>query len=655
MALSKELTKEERIAIAVDELNYGRLSYRGAQAKYGIPRSTLSDHALGKVTLGKKPGPSPVLTPEEEKYLAQWTIDMYEIGYGQTRQQVTEMVKKILDKDGRPNPFKDNRPGKDWWYSFLTRNKLAWRSPSALEAYRASACTKEKLEEWYTKFEQFLICHGLHEQPSRIWNCDESGFPLCAKSGKILAPVGSKTVYSSCAAQKTQITTLVAISAGGQIIPPMHIFPGQRFAYNPLEGGVEGAYFASSSNGWIKTELFYGWIKKHFSIRAGRERPLLLLVDGHTTHIDLDVSQFCKDDQILLYCLPPHSSHITQPLDVGFFSPLKTNWKRAVHSYKMAHIGQQITKQVFARVFKEAWLDTIKPRLIVNAFSGAGIYPVDASKTGIKVVPSKVFCKASEEVTTSKHSAALDALEAQLSEETKKKFAERLAEGYDLDDPLYIAWRGLKMAVTIAECDASPSTDAASNPIPELNSLSISSAFKDVLTAPKPVERRKTRVAAKMPSHISSDEVIRILEDKRKKKEEEEAAKTRRKAEREERKRQREKEKEMKASRGRGRGQRGSNRGRGRGRGAGRRGIGRERKTSTEDSTAANTSSSDSESDVVCPTCKRPESVDEENTEWVQCDNSSCSKWYHVSCTGIDPVDYNNLRSATWLCPDCEM
>ena len=174
-------------------------------------------------------------------------------------------------------------------------------------------------------------------------------------------------------------------------------------------------------------------------------------------------------------------------------------------------------------------LDTIKPWLIVNAFRGSGIYPVDASKIGIKVAPSKVFCKESEEVTTSKHSAALDALEAQLSEETKK-FAERLAEGYDLDDPLYIAWRGLKTAVTIAECDASQSTDAASNPIPEFNSLSICSAFKDVLTAPKPVKRRKTRLAARMSSYISSDEVIRILEDKRKKKEEEEAAKTQREA-----------------------------------------------------------------------------------------------------------------------------
>ena len=93
------------------------------------------------------------------------------------------MIKKILDKEGRPNPFKDN-PGKEWWYSFLSRNKLAWRSPSALESYRASACTKEKLEEWYTNFEQFLICHGLQDQRNHSWNHDESGFPLCPKPGK---------------------------------------------------------------------------------------------------------------------------------------------------------------------------------------------------------------------------------------------------------------------------------------------------------------------------------------------------------------------------------------------------------------------------------------------------------------------------------------
>ena len=148
--------------------------------------------------------------------------------------------------------LKDNRPRKDWWYSFLARNKLAWRSPSALESYRASACTKEKLEEWYTKFEQFLICHNLQDQPSHIWNCDESGFPLCPKSGKILAPAGSKTVYSSCAAQKISdyySCCHLRLLAGGSFHPCI-FSPDSGSLTIPLKGGrgVEGAYFGCSTN-----------------------------------------------------------------------------------------------------------------------------------------------------------------------------------------------------------------------------------------------------------------------------------------------------------------------------------------------------------------------------------------------------------------------
>ena len=251
------------------------------------------------------------------------------------------------------------------------------------------------------------------------------------------------------------------------------------------------------------------------------------------------------------------------------------------------------------------------------------------------------------------------------------KFAERLAEGYDLEDPLYVAWRGLKTAVTVSECSEKddPSIDATSNPIPEFSSLSISSAFKEVLQIPKPVEKKKTRVAAKMPSHISGDEVIRILEDKKKKKEEEEAAKAQRKEEREEKRRQREKEKEIRVARGRGKrgGARGrgrgreSDRGRSRGTGTGRgRGRGRGKKIPQQElehtaTSSSDTSSDESNGDVICPVCKVPESQDSENTKWVQCDNSNCSVWYHVTCTSIDPEDYHTLGSTTWLCPNCRV
>lgn len=201
--MSRSKWVEETLCQALDEIRDRKLTYRQAEAKYNISKSTLCDYITGKSVIGRRQGPQPVLSQEEEQCLAQWAGEIAKIGYGQTKRQICETVKRILDKDRRPNPFPDNRPGKDWWYGFLARQKLTMHSASSLEHYRASACTEEKLHKWYNDFEQFILTHGVSEDASRIWNCDECGFPLCPKSGKILAPIGTKTVYASCTAQKT--------------------------------------------------------------------------------------------------------------------------------------------------------------------------------------------------------------------------------------------------------------------------------------------------------------------------------------------------------------------------------------------------------------------------------------------------------------------
>jgi hypothetical protein len=43
---------------------------------------------------------------------------MASIGYPMTREELLKEVQKILDIDRRCNPFKDNKPGKDWYYGF---------------------------------------------------------------------------------------------------------------------------------------------------------------------------------------------------------------------------------------------------------------------------------------------------------------------------------------------------------------------------------------------------------------------------------------------------------------------------------------------------------------------------------------------------------
>jgi len=41
----------------------------------------------------------------------------------------------------------------------------------------------------------------------------------------------------------------------------------------------------------------------------------MLICDGHDSHITGDFIGHCMDNDILLMILPPHSSHLTQPLD----------------------------------------------------------------------------------------------------------------------------------------------------------------------------------------------------------------------------------------------------------------------------------------------------------------------------------------------------
>lgn len=213
---------------AVHDIREKKISYREAEAAYGIPKSTLYDYSTGKVEFGARPGPLSILTAAEEQIIVEYAIEMSRIGYGKTREQILEMVKKIIDKDGRPNPFKDNMPGKKWWQLFMKRHpELATRIPEPLQLARAKCCTPECIKAWYVEFDQFLQVHNIKDNPLLIWNADEAGFPLCPKSGKVLALRNSKNVYAVTGDSKDQITCLCAASACGTVLPHMHIFPGE--------------------------------------------------------------------------------------------------------------------------------------------------------------------------------------------------------------------------------------------------------------------------------------------------------------------------------------------------------------------------------------------------------------------------------------------
>jgi DDE superfamily endonuclease len=110
----------------------------------------------------------------------------------------------------------------------------------------------------------------------------------------------------------------------------------------------------------------------------------MLVLDGHESHESAEFQEYCKAHNIITLCLPPHSSHLTQPLDVGCFSVLKRVYGREIETFIKAHINH-ITKVEFFLAFKAAYSASMTPQNGQAGFRGAGLVPFNPQAVLLKL------------------------------------------------------------------------------------------------------------------------------------------------------------------------------------------------------------------------------------------------------------------------------
>jgi hypothetical protein len=85
-----------------------------------------------------------------------------------------------------------------------------------------------------------------------------------------------------------------------------------------------------SENGWTDDFLCKEWFVKSFIPQAMARnesgKPILLIYDSHGSHDTLNLIELAQQHNIILFCLPPHTTHKLQPLDVGVFGPFSRAW-----------------------------------------------------------------------------------------------------------------------------------------------------------------------------------------------------------------------------------------------------------------------------------------------------------------------------------------
>ena len=173
------------------------------------------------------------------------------------------------------------------------------------------------------------------------------------------------------------------VSSCGWAVPPFIIVKGSNHLANwYTETDLPPDWvIATSENGWTTNERGLEWIQhfdKHTKSRTKGTYRLLVL-DGHESHHSTGFELYCQAHNIITICMPPHSSHILQPLDVGCFAALKKAYGRQIEDLMRAHVNH-ITKAEFLIAFKAAFFASMTEENILGGFRGAGLKPLDPER-----------------------------------------------------------------------------------------------------------------------------------------------------------------------------------------------------------------------------------------------------------------------------------
>ena len=377
------------------------MSIRKASQSFGVPKSTLMDRLHGRVSLDVvKSGPLPLFSDEQEALLTGHLKTMAEVGYGYSRQETINLASDyaiFLGLRDKHHPLTDR-----WLYNFLDRwPELKVKKPRSLEIARARSATRQAVDSYFNELQRILTKYNLTDKPQCIYNVDEKGLQAEHKPPKIVS--GKNYKAQAVTSGKSKNTTVIGCVNGvGQQVPPYFVFPGSRMLDSLMEGATPGATGTVSETGWSNTEIFEDYKKNHLInyIPSRDSDYVLILYDGHKSHVSLGLIEWAKSQNIILFVLPPHCSHLLQPLDVSCFGPFEVAWNSACHRHIRESGGQLVTRYDVCRLACKIYTTTLTANNILSAFKRCGIIPFNPHVVSDPMVaPANTFSQGQECIT----------------------------------------------------------------------------------------------------------------------------------------------------------------------------------------------------------------------------------------------------------------
>ena len=319
--------EDEQMEMAEEAVRSGK-SIRQAALEYKVKREALRVRMLGEKP--KAPGGQTALDQETEESLVKYLLMLSEWGFPITFLELRLLVKSYLQRIGcHIKKFPDGvTPGKEWAKSFMSRhaNKLSSRLVQNINPKRAQV-DSAVINSYFDYMEADI--EGI--PPENIINFDETNLSDDPGRIKAISKRGQKYFDRLLSTSKSSTSIMFAATASGYMLPPFVVYKAQNVYDLWIMGGPKGTRYSCSSSGWFEATHFEEWF---FSLalpyirKLKTDKKVVLIGDNLSSHFSVRILQTCLDNNILFKCLPPHSTHICQPLDVALFAPMKKHWRQ---------------------------------------------------------------------------------------------------------------------------------------------------------------------------------------------------------------------------------------------------------------------------------------------------------------------------------------
>jgi hypothetical protein len=374
---STNLTEQEgRILLAIQAIKNQEISsVRKAARIYNVPETTLRDRRHGTTNRAISRANSHKLTEIEEESLQKWILSLDDRGAAPRPSTVRETANLLLAARGT-TPVQT--VGEKWVYNFVKRYPSLSSRFSRRYNYERAKCEDPKIiREWFDLVQTTILQYGI--DPDDIYNFDETGFAMgLTATAKVISRAeyyGRRSLLQP--GNREWVTAIECTNASGWALPPCVIFKGKVLIEGWFDNLPIDWRFEVSPNGWTSDEIGLRWLEKLFipstsSRVKGRYR--LLILDDHGSHLTPKFDELCGKNDIIPICMPAHSSHLLQPLDIGCFAVLKRSYGQMVET-KMRNGINHIDKLDFLEAYPSARNEAFRSDTIINSFRAAGLVP----------------------------------------------------------------------------------------------------------------------------------------------------------------------------------------------------------------------------------------------------------------------------------------